>query len=63
MDAIDDSPLMFVTQRPQVMFVRGEGSWLYDGAGRSPARSRWAKCAVRGCWSRSTSRVRSAAKW
>ncbi len=35
MDAIDDSALMFVTQRPQVMFVRGEGSWLYDGAGRA----------------------------
>lgn len=34
MDRIDDSALMFVTRRPQVMFVRGEGSWLYDAAGR-----------------------------
>ncbi len=35
MGDIDDSALMFVTQRPQVMFVRGEGSWLYDAAGRA----------------------------
>ncbi len=26
--------LMFITQRPDVEFVRGEGSWLYDAAGR-----------------------------
>jgi len=25
--------LMFITQRPEVMFVRGEGSWLYDREG------------------------------
>ncbi len=27
--------LMFVTQRPDVSFVRGEGSWLYDARGRA----------------------------
>ncbi len=26
--------LMFITQRPDVEFVRGEGSWLYDAEGR-----------------------------
>ncbi|MBK8065664.1 MAG: acetylornithine transaminase [Betaproteobacteria bacterium] len=26
--------LMFITHRPDVEFVRGEGSWLYDAAGR-----------------------------
>ncbi|MGA8005996.1 MAG: acetylornithine transaminase [Burkholderiales bacterium] len=26
--------LMFVTRRPDVTFVRGEGSWLYDAQGR-----------------------------
>src|SRR4051794_2828266 len=26
--------LMFITTRPEVVFVRGEGSWLYDAAGR-----------------------------
>ena len=26
--------LMFITTRPDVTFVRGEGSWLYDAAGR-----------------------------
>jgi len=30
MDAIDDPALMLLTRRPQVMFARGEGSWLYD---------------------------------
>jgi acetylornithine/N-succinyldiaminopimelate aminotransferase len=35
MEGIDDSALMFVTRRPQVMFVRGQGSWLYDAAGRA----------------------------
>lgn len=25
--------LMFITQRPEITFVRGEGSWLYDDAG------------------------------
>ena len=25
--------LMFITQRPEVTFVRGDGSWLYDHAG------------------------------
>jgi acetylornithine/N-succinyldiaminopimelate aminotransferase len=32
MPAVDS--LMFVTQRPDVTFVRGEGSWLYDVQGR-----------------------------
>lgn len=27
--------LMFVTRRPDVTFVRGEGSWLYDAQGRA----------------------------
>src|SRR5262245_26702231 len=27
--------LMFITQRPDVTFVRGEGSWLYDTEGRA----------------------------
>jgi len=27
--------LMFITQRPDVSFVRGEGSWLYDAQGRA----------------------------
>ena len=27
--------LMFITQRPNVTFVRGEGSWLYDRDGRA----------------------------
>src|SRR5262252_780139 len=27
------TPLMFITQRPDVTFVRGEGSWLYDADG------------------------------
>ena len=27
--------LMFITQRPEVTFVRGEGSWLYDANGES----------------------------
>ena len=27
--------LMFVTRRPDVSFVRGEGSWLYDTRGRA----------------------------
>ena len=27
--------LMFVTRRPEVSFVRGEGSWLYDAQGRA----------------------------
>jgi acetylornithine/N-succinyldiaminopimelate aminotransferase len=26
--------LMFITDRPNIVFVRGEGSWLYDEAGR-----------------------------
>jgi acetylornithine/N-succinyldiaminopimelate aminotransferase len=26
--------LMFITHRPELTFVRGEGSWLYDAAGR-----------------------------
>jgi len=26
--------LMFITTRPEVVFVRGEGSWLYDAEGR-----------------------------
>jgi len=26
--------LMFITKRPDVTFVRGEGSWLYDEQGR-----------------------------
>lgn len=26
--------LMFITPRPEVVFVRGEGSWLYDAEGR-----------------------------
>jgi len=26
--------LMFITTRPEVVFVRGEGSWLYDADGR-----------------------------
>lgn len=26
--------LMFITTRPDVVFVRGEGSWLYDAGGR-----------------------------
>ena len=25
--------LMFITRRPEITFVRGEGSWLYDSAG------------------------------
>lgn len=33
MPAVDS--LMFVTQRPDVTFVRGEGSWLYDAQGRA----------------------------
>jgi acetylornithine/N-succinyldiaminopimelate aminotransferase len=27
--------LMFITDRPNVVFVRGEGSWLYDADGRA----------------------------
>ena len=27
--------LMFITSRPDVTFVRGEGSWLYDREGRA----------------------------
>jgi acetylornithine/N-succinyldiaminopimelate aminotransferase len=27
--------LMFITPRPEVTFVRGEGSWLYDAEGRA----------------------------
>ena len=27
--------LMFVTRRPEVSFVRAEGSWLYDAQGRA----------------------------
>jgi len=27
--------LMFITQRPDITFVRGEGSWLYDSDGRA----------------------------
>jgi acetylornithine/N-succinyldiaminopimelate aminotransferase len=26
--------LMFITTRPEVVFLRGEGSWLYDAEGR-----------------------------
>ncbi len=33
MQAMDS--LMFVTRRPDVNFVRGEGSWLYDADGRA----------------------------
>jgi len=33
MPAVDS--LMFVTRRPDVTFVRGEGSWLYDAQGRA----------------------------
>ena len=29
------SSLMFITQRPDITFVRGEGSWLYDTEGRA----------------------------
>jgi acetylornithine/N-succinyldiaminopimelate aminotransferase len=29
------SSLMFITQRPDITFVRGEGSWLYDAEGRA----------------------------
>jgi acetylornithine/N-succinyldiaminopimelate aminotransferase len=29
------TPLMFITQRPDVTFVRGEGSWLYDEDGKA----------------------------
>jgi acetylornithine/N-succinyldiaminopimelate aminotransferase len=32
-DASTDS-LMFITPRPEIVFERGEGSWLYDHAGR-----------------------------
>src|SRR5262249_62011431 len=27
--------LMFITKRPDLVFVRGEGSWLYDAEGRA----------------------------
>lgn len=27
--------LMFITNRPDKTFVRGEGSWLYDSEGRA----------------------------
>src|SRR5947207_1999358 len=27
--------LMFITARPDITFVRGEGSWLFDEAGRA----------------------------
>jgi acetylornithine/N-succinyldiaminopimelate aminotransferase len=27
------SSVMFITQRPEITFVRGEGSWLYDSGG------------------------------
>src|SRR5215471_819028 len=27
--------LMFITERPNVVFVRGQGSWLYDADGRA----------------------------
>ena len=30
-----DDSLMFITRRPDVSFVRGEGSWLYDAKGRA----------------------------
>src|SRR5678809_1171667 len=29
-----DDALMFITKRPDVTFVRGEGSWLYDADGQ-----------------------------
>ena len=29
------SSLMFITQRPDITFVRGEGSWLYDTEGQA----------------------------
>src|SRR6516162_11176756 len=29
------SSLMFVADRPNIVFVKGEGSWLYDEAGRA----------------------------
>lgn len=31
----DSSSLMFITHRPEILFERGEGSWLYDSRGKA----------------------------
>lgn len=31
----DSSSLMFITPRPEILFERGEGSWLYDAEGKA----------------------------
>ncbi len=31
----DTASLMFVTQRPEIVFERGEGSWLFDSQGKA----------------------------
>jgi acetylornithine/N-succinyldiaminopimelate aminotransferase len=31
----DTDSLMYITNRPEIVFVRGEGAWLYDDKGRS----------------------------
>ncbi len=29
------SPLMEITQRPPVVFTKGQGNWLYDSGGKA----------------------------
>tara|TARA_R110001583_G_scaffold90145_1_gene231908 strand:+ start:7972 stop:9153 length:1182 start_codon:yes stop_codon:yes gene_type:complete len=31
----DSDALMFITQRPEILFERGEGSWLFDSTGKA----------------------------
>ena len=30
----DTASLMFITPRPELIFVRGDGSWLHDDTGK-----------------------------